>query len=177
MSDDKVIELDASVREFFRHLDDQPAGKPPATPAPAKTEPPPVPPAAEGEGEGEAVAFDKLSLFPRPGDPYAAHSRPFARSVPMLVLLRNDGRRPTFAYGDLRFIDVMPPKRPGNGPGLLLRFLGVGTAELEGVGLDRLHGLLYLHRLAWIRELPAGRLATEDHAVIVTGITVQETGR
>jgi len=93
------------------------------------------------------------------------------------VLLLKDGSRPTFSYSDMRFMDVLPPKGPGEGPALLLRFIGIGTAELEGVGVDRLHGYLYLHRVAWIREWPAGKPARDDNAVIVTRIkvTLQET--
>jgi len=66
----------------------------------------------------------------------------------------------------------VPPKGPGGGPGLLLRFMGIGTAELEGHGVDRLHGYLYLHRIAWIREWPGGRQARDDNGVIITRIKV-----
>ena len=90
----------------------------------------------------------------------------------MLVLLCKDGSRPTFSYGDLRFIDVLQPKRPGDSPVLLLRFFGVGKAEIEGIDVERLHGYLYLHRLAWIREWPGGRMAADDNAVVITRITV-----
>jgi hypothetical protein len=132
------------------------------------------PPEEEGEDDQDAVvSLDKLSLFPRIGDPYVkAHATPARGSLPMLVLLCQDGSRPTFAYGDLRFIDVLEPRRPGDSPGLLLRFSGVGKAEIEGIDVERLHGYLYLHRLAWIREVPEGRAARADCAVVVTRITV-----
>src|SRR5262249_17443748 len=105
--------------------------------------------------------------------PYVkAHATPARGSLPMLVLLCRDGSRPTFSYGDLRFIDVLPPKRPGESPGLLLRFFGVGKAELVGIDVERLHGYLYLHRRAWIREVPEGRTVRGDLAVVVTRITV-----
>ena len=88
----------------------------------------------------------------------------------MLLLLCKDGSRPTFAYGDLRFMDVLPPKEPGDSPGLLLKFPGVGTVELEGLNLDRMHGYLYLQRLGWIRELPPGQKIRDDNAVVITAI-------
>ena len=129
---------------------------------------------AGGGGDDEGVLpFDRLSHFPRIGDPYGkAHATPVKGALPMLVLLLKDGSRPTFCYSDMRFMDVLPPKQPGDGPGLLLRFMGVGTAELEGIGLDRLHGYLYLHRVAWIREWPGGRPARDDNAVVITRIKV-----
>jgi hypothetical protein len=161
MSDENVLEFDPKLDHFFRNLEK------PATEAgaPAEAEP--------AESKEDAAAFDRLSFFPKPGDPYvSAHARPMTRSLPMVTLLLKDGRRASFSYGDLRLIDVLPPKRPGDGPGLLLRFLGVGQAELEGWNLDRLHGHVFLHRLAWIREWPGGRPVKDDHAVVVTGIMV-----
>ena len=120
-----------------------------------------------------ALALDKLSLFPSVGDPYdKAYATPARGSLPMLLLLCKDGARPTFAYGDLRFIDVRQPRQAGDSPGLLLKFLGVGTVELDGRNLDRLHGYLYLHRLAWIRELPPGRKVPGDGDVVITAIRV-----
>jgi hypothetical protein len=166
MSDDNVLEFSQKLDDLFKGMGNPPADEPPPSPDPRKAEPP------GGEDEG-ALPFDKLSHFPQTGDPYGkAHATPIKGSLPMLVLLLKDGSRPTFSYSDLRFMDVLPPKEPGNGPGLLLRFLGVGTAELEGVGIDRLHGYLYLHRLAWIREWPGGKMAADDIAVIITRITV-----
>ena len=167
MSDDNVLEFNRKLDELFQ-ADGQTRGGRSAGVRPIAEEPE----SPGGDGD-EVLPFDKLSHFPRIGDPYAkAHATPVKASLPMLVLLLKDGSRPTFSYTDLRFIDALPPKAPGDGPGLLLRFMGVGTAELEGVGVDRLHGYLYLHRLAWIREWPAGRQAGTDNAVIITRITV-----
>jgi hypothetical protein len=127
----------------------------------------------EGDDNNTVVSLEKLSLFPRIGDPYVkAHATPARGSLPMVVLLCRDGSRPTFSYGDLRFIDVLPPGRPGESPRLLLRFFGVGKAEIEGIDVERLHGYLYLHRIAWIREVPEGRTVRGDPAVVVTRITV-----
>jgi hypothetical protein len=133
----------------------------------------PEPPPPPQEDDNTVLSLDKLSLFPRIGDPYVkAHATPARGSLPMLVLLCQDGSRPTFSYGDLRFIDVLQPRGPGDSPRLLLRFFGVGKAEIEGIDVERLHGYLYLHRLAWIREVPEGRTVRGDPAVVVTRIAV-----
>lgn len=180
--DEKVIDLRKAIglpspsdvldrpREYL------PAEPPPPFEAAADLpgEPATAPPA---DDDGPAVAFEKLSLLPRPGDPYAAHARPIGQSLPMLVLLGRDGSRPSFAYHDLRFIDVLPAAGPGDGPGLLLRFAGIGDAELQGLRLDNLHGHLYLHRLAWIREAPAGLVIRDDHAIVITRITIRLAGK
>jgi hypothetical protein len=167
MSDDNVLEFNQKLDDLFKGM-----GKPPADDAPAPSDTREPEPPEGGEDKG-VLFFDKLSHFPEIGDPYGkAHATPVRGSLPMLVLLLKDGSRPTFAYSDMRFMDVLPPKQPGDGPGLMLRFMGVGTAELEGIGVDRLHGYLYLHRVAWIREWPGGRAARDDNAVVITRITV-----
>jgi hypothetical protein len=166
MSDDKVLDFNQNLDELFKVPGKSPAEN--AQPLPATAEP-----KLPGGDDGVVLPFDKLSHFPRTGDPYdKAHATQVNGSLPMLVLLLKDGSRPTFCYSDMRFMDVLPPKEPGDGPGLLLRFMGVGVVELEGVGVDRLHGYLYLHRLAWIREWPGGRQPARDNAVIVNRIKV-----
>ena len=35
---------------------------------------------------------------------------------------------------------------------------------------------MYLHRLAWLRELPAGKMIRDPAAVVITAIGVTETG-
>ncbi len=168
MSDHNVIDFNQKLDSLFNAVE-----KPAAEDASARPGDAAEPEPAGGDGDDKVLPFEKLSLLPALGDPYGrAHAIPIKGSVPMLVLLLKDGSRPTFSYGDMRFIDVLPPKQPGDGPGLLLRFMGVGSAELEGTNLDRLHGYLYLHRIAWIRQLPFGRTVKDDSAVVITGIKV-----
>ena len=122
-------------------------------------------------------SLDKLSRVPQAGDPYKAHARPVQQFLPMLLLIDRHGMKHAMSYHDLRIIDSLPPTRPGHGPGLLLRCPGLRDAELEGVGLDDLLGLLYLHRVAWIRELPPGRPAGRDNAIVITRMTVTDAKR
>ncbi len=168
MSDDNVLDFKQKLDAPFKGMGETPAEEAPASPDIRE----PESPGDGGDDEG-VLPFNKLSHFPRIGDPYGkAHATPVKAALPMLVLLLKDGSRPTFSYNDMRFMDAVPPKGPGGGPGLLLRFMGIGTAELEGHGVDRLHGYLYLHRIAWIREWPGGRQARDDNGVIITRIKV-----
>lgn len=139
----------------------------PAVPPPS---PSPAPPVADDPGEGDVLAFERLSLLPRLPDPYVSHARPVPRGLPMLALLDKDCRKSVLSYGDLRVMDEVPARRAGNGPGLLLRFLGVRDVELEGRNLDNLLGYLYLHRLAWLRVLPDNRTVKDDRAIVITAM-------
>jgi hypothetical protein len=168
MSDDNVLDFNQKLDDLFKGVGKPAAAETPALPDTSEPEPP-----DGGDDDDGVLPFDRLSHFPKLSDPYGkAHATPVKASLPMLVLLLKDGSRPTFSYSDMRFMDVIEPKQPGDGPGLLLQFISVGTAELEGIGVDRLHGYLYLHRLAWIREWPGGRKAGDDNGIVITRIKV-----
>lgn len=166
MSDDNVIDFSQKLDDLFKV-----SGHPAAEGVAASPDQQAA--GIPGGGDETILPFDKLSHFPRVSDPYErAFPTPVRASLPMLVLLLKDGARPTFCYSDLRFMDVIEPKKPGDAPGLLLQFMGIGTVELEGIGLDEMHGYLYLHRLAWLREWPGGRKTRDINGVVISSIKV-----
>jgi hypothetical protein len=135
-------------------------GKPgPATHSP---EPGPAPPSS---------AEDDPDTLPLPGAPYVAHSRIGNKPEVMLTLVLKDWSVPTFAYGDLRFMDFQPGTEAGKRPVLVLRFTGVAEVRLEGRHLRRLVDPLRRQRLAWLAE--QGRDSRDDDAVAITGVTIK----
>jgi hypothetical protein len=145
--------------------------------APAPSPSPSPAPSPEANADGEVLSFEKLARLPQAADPYEAHARPVPQFLPMLLLIDRHGMKHAISYHDLRIIDSLPAKRPGHGPGLLLRCPGLRDAELEGMNLDNLLGLLYLHRVAWIRELPPGGTVKEENAIVITRMTITDAKR
>ena len=141
----------------------------PASPTepPPPVQPPPV-----------TLADADFEVLPLPGDVYLAHSRTANKPQTMLCLVQKPPALTCLAYGDMRFIDLVPPDKPGGGPVLLLKFIGVAEVRLEGRNLDKLIDYLRRHCLAWLREqLPTrGNLAADDGSVVITGIRVKALG-
>ena len=138
---------------------------------PGGTETPPERPAAVPAGDDEAEDV------PEAGDAYVAHSRVENKPQLMLGLVLGDSSLIYHAYSDLRWLGLLPGKGPGEGPVLLIRFLGVSDVVVEGRNLDRLVRPLRLHRLGWLRELPARRDFRDDRATVITRITLKEPER
>jgi hypothetical protein len=120
-------------------------------------------------------AIDDLAPLPQPGDPYKAYSRPDNKALLMLRFLLRDGSVEGFAYSDLRHTRMQTGDDPGGGPVLVLRFVEAVITEvrIEGRHLDVLADLLAYHRVAWLRELPPGKMLHEKNAAVLTRIAVR----
>lgn len=118
--------------------------------------------------------MDTVVPLPQPGDPYKAHARPDNKALLMLRFLLRDASVEGFAYSDLRRTRMQPGNDPGSGPVLVLRFVEAAVTEvrIEGRHLDVLADMLSYHRVAWLRELPPGKMHHEKNAAVITLITV-----
>ncbi len=114
-SEDKVIEMNSRKSTLLSMLDR---------------------PAAEAERAGktepETQTEDESDNLPGPEEGYAACSRLDNKPQLMLCLLKADDSVKSYSYSDLRSIDLQPGNKPGNGPGLVLRFVGVAEVRIEG---------------------------------------------
>ena len=124
----------------------------------------------------EIPAMDDLAPLPQPGDPYQAYARPENKSLLMLRFLLRDTSVEGFAYSDLRRTRMLPGGDPGGAPVLVLRFVEAIVTEvrIEGRHLDLLADMLAYHRVAWLRELPPGKMHHEKNAAVLTRITLSE---
>ncbi len=118
----------------------------------------------------DVPAIDDLVPLPQPGDPYKAYARPDNKSLLMLRFLKQDGVVEGFAYSDLRHTRMQPGDKPGDAPVLVLRFVEAVVTEvrIEGRHMDVAADLLAYHRIAWLRELPAGKMHPEKNAAVFT---------
>jgi len=132
------------------------AGRPPASTPEALT-----------DAGGEPAAL------PKPGDPYQAYARPTRLMLPTLYLLLGDGTRRAFPYGS-RVGGPDLVDSPG-GPVIVLRFLDMMPMEvvLAGRHLDELYHAVGYHAVAWVRELPPGKLVSDHTLPVVTAIAVR----
>ena len=158
-SEDKVIEMNSRKSTLLSMLDR---------------------PAAEAERAGktepETQTEDESDNLPGPEEGYAACSRLDNKPQLMLCLLKADDSVKSYSYSDLRSIDLQPGNKPGNGPGLVLRFVGVAEVRIEGRRLRTLVDCLRRHRIGWLRELPAGRDFRDGNAMVITRMEVKEAG-
>jgi hypothetical protein len=122
----------------------------------------------------EVTAADDADTLPGLEDDYAACSRPDNKPQLMLSLLKADESVKSLSYSDLRWIDLKPGDKPGNGPGLVLRFVGVAEVWVEGRCLRPLVDNLRRHRIGWLRELPAGRDFRDANTMVITHLDVRE---
>lgn len=137
---------------------------------------PPAAPVAEAAAKAppDIPAIDDLVPLPQPGDPYKAYARPDNKALLMLRFLLRDGVVEGFCYADLRHTRMQPGDDPGGGPVLVLRFVEAVMTEvrIEGRHLDTLADLVAYHRIAWLRELPPGKMHHEKNAAVITKITI-----
>jgi hypothetical protein len=119
---------------------------------------------------------DDADTLPGIEDDYAACSRPDNKPQLMLSLLKADESIKSLSYSDLRWVDLKPGDKPGNGPGLVLRFVGVAEVRIEGRCLRPLVDDLRRHRIGWLRELPAGRDFRDANTLVITRLDVHEVG-
>lgn len=126
--------------------------------------------------DGGGAAVDDLIPLPQPGDAYKAHSRADNKALLTLTFLLKDSAEEGFSYADLRRIRLLPSGRPGVGPLLVLRFIEAVIVEvrIEGLRLDAMRDYIRYHRIAWLRELPPGKMLADKTAAVVTGITIAE---
>jgi hypothetical protein len=131
-------------------------------------------PDAPGGLAPDLPAMDDLVPLPQPGDAYKAYARPENKSLLMVRFLLRDASVEGFAYSDLRHTRMGPGDDPGGGPVLVLRFVEAVITEvrIEGRHLDVLADLLAYHRVAWLRELPPGKMSHEKNVAVITRITI-----
>jgi hypothetical protein len=158
-SEDKVIEMNRRSSSLLSMLDETPGG----TQRVRKPEP-------------EPQIADEVDDLPGQDEEYVACSRPDNKPQLMLSLVKADASVTTLSYGDLRWIDLKPADKPGNGPGLVLRFVGVAEVRIEGRRLRAVVDYLRRHRIGWLRELASGRDFRDANAMVITSMEVREAG-
>src|SRR5258707_1210853 len=107
------------------------------------------------DDESDVPSLDKLSPLPRPGDPYKAYSRPPARPVASLSLLKADGAVWTYPYScRVEGPHMVPAKDADNSLVVVLKFSGLTgiVVTLTGRRLEQMTNYLAAHRIAWVRE-------------------------
>ena len=70
-----------------------------------------------------------------------------------------DGFSKGYAWSNFDSVDTAPGDKPGRGPVLVVRFVGLEPTELRisGINLGKLHACIGRQRIAWIRERPSKR--------------------
>jgi hypothetical protein len=146
----------------------QPPSPPPREPVRQVPEPPPV--------VAADPAADLPEPLPRPGDRYQACARAANRPLLTLFFLLADQSEEGFAYTDLRRVRLIPADEPGSGPVIALKFVEAVTTEvrINGWNFPDLHNLIGGHRIAWLREWPAGRQARDPRATVISSIRIEE---
>jgi hypothetical protein len=156
-SEEKVIDMNRRKSTLLSILDNPPA----------ETE-------RAGKPETETQAPDEPDSLPAPGEGYRACSRPDNKPQLMLSLLKADDSVRCLSYGDLRWVDLKPGDKPGSGPGLVLRFVGVAEVRIEGRRLRTLVDDLRRHRIGWLCELAEGRDFRDGNEMVITRMEVKE---
>ncbi len=121
-------------------------------------------------------ALDDLIPLPQPGDAYKAYARPDNKALLMLRFVLRDASVEGFAYSDMRRCRMVADDDPGSGPVLVLKFLEAIITEvrIEGRHLEALANMLAYHRVAWLRELPPGKMHHEKNVPVITRITLTQ---
>lgn len=131
-------------------------------------------PGDEPDGVG---AMEELSPLPMPGDPYLAWARTSNKSLPTLSLLKADGTVWSYPYAcRVEGPHLLVADDAARSLVVVLRFSGLTGIEVTIAGrkLNRLVSYLAGHRVAWVRELPKGKLGQEDGIPVVTAILIKE---
>jgi hypothetical protein len=135
-----------------------------------------TPPAVEAPAEaGTVPPLEELSLFPMPGDPYEAYSRPDGGPQHKLCLLFRGVGFLLLDYGDFDSAEYVAAAEPGGSPELVLLFSGLRPREIRLTGrhLRPLGAYLRQHRIAWLREHPTGTLPGSGSAMVIARIEVK----
>jgi hypothetical protein len=74
----------------------------------------------------------------------------------------------------LRWIEIHPGKGDKDPPVLLVRFIGIADVGIEAQNMTNMVGYLYLHRIAWLRVLPLGKLIRDHKIAVITKIAIRE---
>jgi hypothetical protein len=128
--------------------------------------------------EPEAAVTEEYSLLPAPDSAYdAAHAR--ASNKPLATLRFITGATVRgLPYANFDSIDWMAPDKAGASPMIVIRFTGLIPRQvvIAGRNLLKLFNQLSDHRIAWLRELPAGRdfRAKDDGATVITSIDISQ---
>ena len=144
--------------------------------------PPPNGAAVPGAVEEEAEFSPppkKSDPLPKPGDRYRPHARFLNRmssEQKLIHFIHGDFVCDGFSYHDLRRVRLLPPKEPGQGPLLVLRFIEAVVMEVTigGRNLDDLHYYISEHTMPWVWEQPRGFKTADDRATVITGINFEE---
>ena len=167
MSDDadgNVIEMGSRPKLPPRFSIKDMLNAPPPPPAPAE----PVEVAAADDpgkpGDGD--------VLPQPGDPYQAFGRVGTKPEATLHLLLKDGHYRGFSWSYFDSIDLLSQGGANGGPVVVVRFGGLMPTEvrISGQNLGRMHVYLGQNRLAWLRELPKGKILGDRNAPSITAI-------
>ena len=141
------------------------------------------PPNAGAAANNDDADFEpppkKSDPLPRPGDPYSAHARfqnRLASEQKFIHFIHGTHLCDGFSYHDLRRIKLVPNPLPGQGPMIVLRFIGAVIMEvtISGRNLHDLHYYISEGTMPWVWEQPDGFKATSDHATVITGINFNE---
>ena len=114
-----------------------------------------------------------------PGEKYQAFWPPSDVPLPMITFVLQDGSRESFCYVDLSRVRFLNPEQPGQGPVLVLRFLGTEIIDVtvKGRGLQRMYDPVVEHRIAMMSVFN-GRFDTlGDGVTVINSITLQTTGQ
>ena len=57
---------------------------------------------------------------------------------------------------------------------LLVRFIGIADVGIEAQNMTNMVGYPYLHRIAWLRVLPLGKLIRDQKIPVITKIAIRE---
>lgn len=143
---------------------------------PAAKEPPSPPPAEGPQADAGAATPDKLDPLPRPGEAYRVHGRHSSTPELTLHFVTRDYGYEGFAYADLDRVRLVPSKKPGSGPVMILRF-GDAEVTLEGRHLHGLYNWIGLHRVPWVAEHPSPPDFADERAMLVSRITIDHVAR
>jgi hypothetical protein len=162
--DGKVVDLAAkfNIRELIEHTSAR-RGQEAEEPEPGETGTETLPP------------LDQLVALPSPGDRYKAHARPANQVLPTLFILKGDGQKWAFPYSGLvEGPHMLSGDDPGKGLAVVLRFSASVTVDVTLVcrNVDDLHNYLGYHRIAWVRELPKGKIIKDDGSPVITRIAI-----
>jgi hypothetical protein len=145
---------------------------------PAAKEPPPKPeePQADAGSATDAATPEKPDPLPRPGEAYRVHGRHGNKPELTLHFVTKDFAYEGFSYANLDRVQLIPGKKPGSGPVMILRF-GDTEVTLEGRHLHSLYNWIGLHRVPWVWEHPSPADFADEKAELINRITINEGDR